>query len=186
MDLVKAHDHALDVTEAIVANVRPEQFGLPTPCDEFDVRTLLCHMIAGNERFAVVARGEPIESRPAMGSFTGDDAADAYRSSAAAVSAAWHDPAALERTARLPIGEVPGDVALAIHTVETIVHGWDLAKATGQPTDIEPELCAVAWEASKGIGTELRGPGRPFGPVVFVPPTASDTDRLVAWLGRQP
>jgi uncharacterized protein (TIGR03086 family) len=186
MDLVKAHDHALDVTEAIVANVRPEQFGLPTPCDEFDVRTLLCHMIAGNERFAVVATGEPIESRPAMASFAEDDAAAAYRSSAGAVSAAWHDPAALERPARLPIGEVPGEVALAIHTVETIVHGWDLARATGQPTEIEPELCAVAWEASKGIGDDLRGAGRPFGPVVFVPPTASDTARLVAWLGRQP
>jgi uncharacterized protein (TIGR03086 family) len=121
-----------------------------------------------------------------MASFAEDDAAAAYRSSAGAVSAAWHDPAALERPARLPIGDVPGEVALAIHTVETIVHGWDLARATGQPTEIEPELCAVAWEASKGIGDDLRGAGRPFGPVVFVPPTASDTARLVAWLGRQP
>ena len=186
MDLEKAHDHALETTEAIVMNVRPEQLALPTPCPEFDVRTLLRHMIAGNERFAAVARGEPIESRPVLGTFVGDDAAPAYRASAAEVSAAWHAPGVLERRVRLPIGEVPGDVALAIHTVETIVHGWDLAKATGQPTEIQPELCAVAWEATRGIGDDLRGAGRPFGPAVSVPPTASDTDRLVAWLGRQP
>ena len=186
MDLVKAHDHALDVTEAIVVAVRPDQFAFPTACPEFDVRTLLCHMIAGNERFAVVAKGEPIESRPVLGSFVDDDPAPAYRASAAEVSAAWHEPAALERRVRLPIGEVPGEVALAIHTVETIVHGWDLAKATGQPAEIGPELCAVAWEASKDVGDRLRGPGRPIGPVVFVSPSASDTDRLVAWLGRQP
>ena len=150
------------------------------------MRTLLRHMIAGNERFAAVARGEPIESRPVLGSFAGDDAAPAYRASAAAMSAAWHEPGVLERSVRLPIGEVPGEVALAIHTVETIVHGWDIAKATGQPTEIEPELCAVAWEATRDIGEELRGAGRPFGSAVSVPPTASDTDRLVAWLGRQP
>jgi uncharacterized protein (TIGR03086 family) len=186
MDLVKAHDHALELTEAIVAAVRPDQLALPTPCAEFDVRMLLGHMIAGNDRFTVVAKGGDIESRPAMATFDGDDPVRAYRGSAAAVSAAWHDPGAQERPALLPIGEVPGEVALAVHTVETIVHGWDIAKATGQPTEIEPELCAFAWEAAKGISDELRGPGRQFGPVVFVTPTASDTDRLVAWMGRQP
>jgi uncharacterized protein (TIGR03086 family) len=186
MDLVKAHDHALDLTAAIVANVRPEQLDLPTPCAEFDVRTLLEHMIAGNDRFAVVAGGEPIDSRPVLGSFDGDDPTAAYCASADAVSAAFHDPEVMERRMQLPIGEVTGDAAVTIHTVETIVHGWDLAKATGQPSEIEPALCAVAWEATRGIGDELRGAGRPFGPPVPMPPTASDTDRLVAWLGRQP
>ena len=186
MDLVKAHDHALDVTEAIVAAARPEQLALPTPCAEFDVRMLLGHMIAGNDRFVLVAHGEPIETRPVMASFAGDDATPVYRASAAAVSAAWHDPAAVERAVRLPFGEVPGEFALAMHTVETIVHGWDIAKATSQPPVIEPELCAVGWEAAKDSGEELRGPGRPFGPVVFVAPTAADADRLVAWMGRQP
>jgi uncharacterized protein (TIGR03086 family) len=186
MDLEKAHDHALETTAAIVANVRPEQLALPTPCAEFDVRTLLRHMIAGNERFAAVARGEAIDSYPPLGSFDGDDPAPAYLASAASMAAAFREPGVLERLVELPIGKVTGEVALAIHTVETIVHGWDIATATGQPTEIEPVLFAVAWEATRGIGDDLRGAGRPFGAEVSVPPTASDTDRLVAWLGRQP
>jgi uncharacterized protein (TIGR03086 family) len=88
--------------------------------------------------------------------------------------------------AELPIGAVPGVVALGMHVVETLVHGWDLAKATGQPTDIKPDLCAIAWDNVRGVNDDLRGAGRPFGPAVDVPGDASATDRLVAWLGRQP
>ena len=92
----------------------------------------------------------------------------------------------LERAFLLPLGEVSGRFAVGMHTVEAIVHGWDLAKATGQPTEIEPDLCAVAWQQCAGIDDSLRGPRRPFGPPVIVSPDASATDRLVAWLGRQP
>ena len=77
-------------------------------------------------------------------------------------------------------------MAIGIHTVETIVHGWDVATATGQPAEIEPALCAVAWEHCAGIDDSLRRPGGPFGPAVDVPADASETDRLVAWLGRRP
>ena len=85
-----------------------EQLALPTPCAEFDVRTLLRHMIAGNDRFAAVARGEPIESRPGHRRPSyGDDAAPAYRASAAAVSAAWHDPGVLERRCSCPSARCP-------------------------------------------------------------------------------
>jgi uncharacterized protein (TIGR03086 family) len=187
MDIIKLHDRALEATTAIVANVDPGQFGAPTPCDDFDVRALLNHMIGGNYRFVKIAQGEPGQAVPATGDFVRDDGPlTAYRESAAAVSEAWSDPVALERTAHLPFGDFPGAFALGIHTVEAIVHGWDLAKATGQPTEIDPELHAVAWEKSKDIDDSFRGPGRPFGPAVKAPACASDTARLMAWLGRDP
>ncbi len=86
----------------------------------------------------------------------------------------------------LPFGAVPGAVALGVHTVEAIVHGWDLARATGQPTELDPDLCAVAWQNAKNIDDSFRGPGRPFGPAVPARSGATDTARLMAWLGRQP
>lgn len=73
-----------------------------------------------------------------------------------------------------------------MHVVESLVHGWDLAEATGQPSDIDPDLCAVAWDNVQGVTDELRGAGRPFRPAIGVPDDAPAADRLVAWLGRQP
>jgi uncharacterized protein (TIGR03086 family) len=186
MELVKLHDRALEATTSIVANVDTSQFGAPTPCVELDVRALLNHMIGGNLLFIRVAAGEPGKAVPVTGDFVRDEALAPYRDSAEVVSRAWSDPSVLERTVHVPFGEVPGAFALGMHTVETIVHGWDLAKATGQPTELDPDLYAVAWQSCKDIDGSFRGPGRPFGPAVTPPAGASDTVRLMAWLGRQP
>ena len=186
MDIIKLHDRALEATTSIVANVDTSQFGGATPCAAFDVRELLNHMIGGNHRFVKIAHGEPGESVPATGDFVRNDALTPYRESAEAVSKAWSDPSVLERTAHLPFGDFPGAFAIGIHTVEVIVHGWDLATATGQATDLDPELYAVAWQNCKDIDESFRGPGRPFGPAVTPPADASDTARLMAWLGRRP
>ena len=109
-----------------------------------------------------------------------------YRESAEAVSKAWSDPAVLTRTVHLPFGDFPGQFGIGIHFVETLVHGWDLAKATGQPTTLDPELVAFAWENTKDLSDSFRGPGLPFGQPVDVPANVPATDRLVAWLGRTP
>jgi uncharacterized protein (TIGR03086 family) len=143
-------------------------------------------MIGGNYRFVKIAHGEPGQAVPATGDFVHDDALTPYRESAAALSEAWSDPAVLTRTVQLPFGDFPGAFALGIHTVEAIVHGWDLAKATGQASEIGADLHAVAWHHCKDIDETFRGPGRPFGPAVTPPPSASDTDTLIAWLGRRP
>jgi uncharacterized protein (TIGR03086 family) len=184
-EAIKLHDRALEATTLIIANIDASQLDLPTPCAHFDVRALLNHLVAGNLRFTAITRGEPAIAVPATGDFVVDDALTPYRDSASAVSTAWHDPALLTKPMQLPIGELPGSVALGIHTVEALVHGWDLAKATGQPTELDPDLCDVAWANCKDIDDSLRGPGRPFGPPVTPPPAASDTTRLMAWLGRQ-
>lgn len=186
MDLIELHDRALAATGDLVANVEAGQFSDPTPCPEFDVRALLSHLVAGNHRYVQIAHGEPATATPLAGDLVNDDALTPYKESAAAVSRAWSDPALLERTVQLPFGEFPGAFALGVHTVEGIVHGWDLATATGQPSELEPDLYAVAWRNTKDIDDSFRGPGRPFGPAVPVSPDATDTERLMAWLGRRP
>lgn len=145
LDPVEAHDRALEATAAIVAAINPGQLDLPTPCADFDVRALLGHLVGGNRRFVAVAHCEPAADVPPSAEVADDQWLDAYCETAAAVAAGWQDPALLEKPAMLPIGEVPGTLALGVHTVETIVHGWDLATATDQPATIDTELCEVAW-----------------------------------------
>lgn len=185
MDLVEAHDDALAATGEIVAGLDQSQLSLPTPCPEFDVRALLGHLVEGNHRLVAIAHGEPGTS-VALTADVPDDWLAFYTSSAAAVADAWRDPALLDETVELPLGEVTGTVALGVHTVETVVHGWDLAKATGQSTEVAPDLCAVAWRNVQSVNDDLRGPGRPFAAAVPVPADATATERLVAWLGRRP
>ena len=70
---------------------------------------------------------------------------------------------------------------------EILTHGWDLAQATGQPTERDPELACWALAGAKRIlPPEARGADVPFGPVVEVPPGAGPYAQLAAWLGRQP
>jgi uncharacterized protein (TIGR03086 family) len=186
MNVIALHDRALDALGTTIEKIDVAQLGDPTPCSEFDVRALLNHVIGGNLRFVAIAQGEPGASVPATGDFVTDDPVMPYRESAAALSKAWSDPAVLERTVQMPFGDFPGEFALGIHIVETVVHTWDLSKATGQPTELDPELCEAAWERTKDIDDSFRGPGRPFGQPVAAPPDATPTERLVAWLGRQP
>jgi len=71
--------------------------------------------------------------------------------------------------------------------VDTLVHGWDLARVLGLDATLEPSVAIAGLEVSRQIMTEaLRGPGEPFAAEVAVAASASPTDQLVAFLGRQP
>jgi uncharacterized protein (TIGR03086 family) len=83
--------------------------------------------------------------------------------------------------------KVPGRIALSGYVQEILTHGWDLARATGQPTELDPELASwVLAVAQRILPPEPRGGEIPFGPVLPVPPGAGLYAQLAAWLGRQP
>jgi len=88
----------------------------------------------------------------------------------------------------VPWGKVPGRIALSGYVQEVLAHGWDLATATGQPAEGDPELATWALAISKRILLpEIRGQeGVPFGSVVEVPADAGPYLQLAAWLGRHP
>ena len=191
MDIVYLHERALDETARLVDAVRPDQMGLPTPCSDWDVQALLAHLVGGNIRYAGVTRGEPIQRGPARGGgpsvdLLGDDPAGAYRRSAAAMDAAWRDPALLDRTFALPIGVLPGRAALTLHLVETVVHGWDVARATGQRPAFAPDVVRTAMQFTQASAPGDRPPGAAFAPSVPVADDLPEIDRLAALLGRTP
>jgi uncharacterized protein (TIGR03086 family) len=181
-------DRTLAQTEAIVARVRPEQATLPTPCASWDVRALVNHLVHDVRQFTAAVHGG--ESGPKDADVIGDDWAGAYRQAASALLAAWRRPGALEGTIRLPFGDFPATWRLGQQIADLAVHGWDVAKATGQPTDLDPEVGQFALDWSReNLKPEFRGDeasGRAFGPEVAVAADAALYDRLAGFFGRDP
>ena len=190
MDPRPLHRRAVAQTGTVVAAVTPDQFALPTPCTEYDVRALLSHIVGGLTRAALVGEGDPgALTRSAMADgVPGDGWPDAYRAAAARATAAWADDTKLDTLVEVPWGKVPGRFALAGYVQEVLTHGWDLARATGQETERDPELATWALVTAKRIlPPDIRGDaGVPFGPVVEVSPNAAPYAQLAAWLGRHP
>lgn len=181
MDEVDLLERAFEVAEAVVEKVDADQLGEPTPCDEWDVRALLSHLVLGNRRFAAQIEGDepPDPSRDPLGR----DHVKAFRASAEICEAAFRADGALERTYQAGIGEVDGTTFAMLRVVEAVVHGWDLAKATGQDTAFDPEVAEPALRFTRG---RLEGQPRPptFGPEQPTPPDSTPADRLAAYLGR--
>ncbi|MDQ6674034.1 MAG: TIGR03086 family metal-binding protein [Chloroflexota bacterium] len=187
-DPIALLSRALDQTGALVARVRPDQARLPTPCRAWDVRALINHVVHDVQQFTMMARGGQWAAQDT--DVIGDDWAGAYRQAAIALLAAWQQEGALDGTVQLPVGEVSGEWRVSQQIADLAVHGWDIARATGQATNLDPELAQVslAW-ARQNLQPQFRGAegsGRAFGAEVVVPEDAPVYDRLAGFFGRDP
>ena len=179
---------ALDQTQILIAAIRPDQAELPTPCVGWDVRQLVTHLAPGGLRnFMIAARGEVPDWQASAGD-PGDDWAATFASGARTLMEAWRQTD-LNRLMPVPGGgEAPLRSRADQQIAELAVHGWDLARATGQSIDLlDPRVAqhALAW-AQRMLRPEHRGPGRAFGTEVAVAEDASIQDRLAGWFGRDP
>lgn len=168
--------------QSLLAGVSDDQLDKPTPCDEFDVRTLAQHIGAVGMRAVALAETATVDGQP----FLADDfSAAAYAGTRERALAAW-DAAPLEREVTVPWGVVPGFAALGMYVNETLVHGWDLAVATGQTAEFpEPALPEGVLAVVKNVlPADFRGGEVPFGPVVEPREGAGPTERLANWSGR--
>ncbi len=180
------YQRALLHTGRIVVGVRPEHLTMPTPCRDWDVRLLLNHIIGGNYMCAEVAAGGRADSTGVMDDYTLPDPGSNYVASAEAVLAAWAAPGAMERRCHMSFGDIPAPAAVSIHFLDIVVHGWDLARATGQDTTIDADLAAEALDISHGLlSPELRETGV-FGPEIPISEDNPLHDRLAAFMGRRP
>src|SRR5580700_6038013 len=100
MDPLVAHQRAQDTFAHVLVNVTSDQLSSPTPCSEWDVKALIDHVIAGNQRVVERAGGQVV-SLP-------EDRVGAHRTSAQAAQETFAAPEALTRAYQLPIGELPG------------------------------------------------------------------------------
>ncbi|MFG2951185.1 TIGR03086 family metal-binding protein [Streptomyces adustus] len=173
---------------ALIKTVRSEQLTGPTPCAEFDVRTLLSHVVGGTRRIAVVGEGgDGLAVRPFADEVTDDAWTAAYDEIVVRVLAAWADDARLAAPVRVPWGEVPGRAALSGYVMELVAHTWDLSEALGRPLELDPELAEFALAAAhRALPEAERGAEFPFDSARPAPEGAGAYERLAAWLGRTP
>jgi uncharacterized protein (TIGR03086 family) len=180
---------ALDELDRLIAGTRSDQAGLPTPCASWTVRELVGHSITGLGNFATAASG----GTPQWGRAPeplGDDWHAAFGRARAGLDSAW---AATDLTARVPTlggGAAPLLSRADQQIAELAVHGWDLARATGQSSELDSAVAeyALRW-ARQNLRSEFRGSEeehKAFGPEVTAAADAAAIDRLAAWFGRDP
>jgi len=168
-------------TRAVLAVVEPDQLDAPTPCASWDVRALIDHVI-GSARWAAATIGAGGEATD------GDDGFLArYDASIAVAITAFEADGVGGRSVHLPFGEFSGAELLSLAATDQFVHGWDLARAIGHHTDLDPDLADdLLAQARVSILDSYRGPDGValFGPATTAPPGAHPADRLAAFLGR--
>jgi uncharacterized protein (TIGR03086 family) len=183
-DIVADLDRAVAAVQPLADRVTPAHLGDPTPCEGWDIRTLLNHVVTGNVWISTIVTGAPPPDRTQ--DHLGDNPAAAFRDSAAALSAAFRGREVMGTIYPSPIGEVPGSVLVHMRINEMLVHGWDLARALKTPADLPDDLVErtlAMWR--ERIGDSLRQPGGPFGAQQPVSDDAPAADRLAAFLGRK-
>jgi uncharacterized protein (TIGR03086 family) len=175
------------VLTGVLAKVTASELDGPTPCKSWTVRDLVNHIVGATHFFLGVVETDTMPGDVGRDYSAGDFNAE-FAANSARLLAAFSRDGLDEELMTLPSGTVPRSIGLWIAARELFIHGWDLAKATGQSTNLDPELAEWLLEAPlDAIPDKIRGDEPlPFGRMVPVPDDASATDRLVGSFGRQP
>ena len=177
----------------LVSGVEQSQAQDPTPCSEWDVRSLLNHLIGGLEFTAGCVAGNPPNIRVAEADSSYTDEPDvavlieAYHTVLDRVLQSASEPGALDGTANTPyFGEMPIGQIFIGTTMDQFIHGWDLAKATGQDNALDTELVEFAYGMLTSGFADMGRQAGFIGPEIAISEDASQQDRLIAYMGRQP
>jgi uncharacterized protein (TIGR03086 family) len=179
------HRQALDSTRTFIAGITADEWNNPTPCADWDVRALVNHIVTGNLWAAELATGRSISDvgERLDGDQLGDTPLQAYDDSASAAADAFEAPGALEAACAVSYGPVPGAVYAGHRFIDVLVHGHDIAVATGQTPALDAHLAEAAWEVIEPQLAGLQASGM-FGSAPDGPPPTEPQRRLLEALGR--
>jgi uncharacterized protein (TIGR03086 family) len=186
VDLPKVHEQALQHTGRYVAGVKDGQWNDPTPDDEWDVRALVNHVVSGNFWVTPLVSGKTIEEVGDRydGDVLGEDPVAAWTQSASEAATAFNAEGAMQAPCAVSYGPVPGEIYAGHRFIDVLIHGWDLAKATGQDTALPADLVEACFEVIEPQKDLLAASGM-FGSDVSVPEGADRQTQLLAELGRK-
>ena len=190
------HEPATAAVTRLLDGIADHQLSGPTPCTDTPVAALLDHLMGLSLAFTWAARKstavEGAGRQPGPGTAKAEHLDPDWRGQLPKrlqdLADAWHDPAAWEGMTEAGGLTMPGSVAAMVALDEVVLHGWDLARATGQPYDCDPASTAVVLEFVTQAARPEQAPMREglFGPVVEVPDDAPAFDRALGLAGRDP
>lgn len=177
---------AMTVTRGYIDAIRSDQWHAPTPCSKWDVKQIANHLISENLWAAELFQGKTIQEVGSRldGDLAGDDPATAYRDSVSLASAAVSSPGAMAAICHLSFGDYAGADYAAQLFMDTLIHGWDVAVATGQNTRLDPELVAAVMPIAEQVTGQFRSAGV-FGENLPVSAEADPQAKLLALVGRR-
>ncbi|MGZ5372975.1 MAG: TIGR03086 family metal-binding protein [Aeromicrobium sp.] len=177
-----------DLFEAKVTAVQPDQWSNQSPCDEWTARDVVGHII---DMHGVMLRplGRALSPAPALA----DDPLGAWKAARADIDRLLDDPESATREVDTPVGRMTAKQHVdEVASIDLVLHGWDLARATGQDDTIDPQEVVALWPALRDLPEKMYtpnafGPGIVvFGPKVDLPEDAPLQDRLLGAIGRDP
>ena len=167
----------LAACQAVLRRLTEDDLARPSPCTEYTVGEVGQHLVRSMVLLASVA-GERLGS-PAAGPLEGQVTATAE-----AALAAWRRRG-LDGTVAVGRSSLPASLAVEIIPLELLVHGWDIARATGSAIDVTPEVAGYVLSRARELVTDDKR-GRSFAVEVPVRASATVLEQLIAFTGREP
>ena len=172
----------------LLANVPDDRLGAATPCPAYTLGDLIDHVGGLSTGLAAAAekRTPDAVGRPGDARKLGDDWRTRIPRDLLALADAWRDPDAWSGMTQAGGIDLPGEVCGLVTLDELVVHGWDVARSSGQPFESEQPTLEAVHGFLATFDAPAAGEGGPFGPPVAVPDGAPLVDRVVGLAGRDP
>lgn len=183
MEPIEQLSYILPTLNATVDRIQTMQMNDPTPCSEFTVHDVLDHMIVLGGSFAYWFRGDEAPELKAPAVYGWVPAAE-FREVMDDLLDAVKSPGAMERLITTPMGEMPGETFARLVAFDGLIHGWDLAKSTGQGFEVPAAVICAVDDFARGALTPETRDGNRFKDATSAPEDADQLERLVAFSGR--
>lgn len=186
-DLAEIHRLASEALAAKVQRIGDDQWDLPTPNDEWNVRDLVQHLTYGASWVAPLLQGETLADvgDRYQGDLLGDDPKDAFRDASETAVEACLEPGAMQRTVDLSQGPTPAEDYILERIADLAMHTWDLSRAVGADDTLNPKVVEAGRRLLAERGELWRKAGA-LAPAVPTEPGAGPQTRFIAESGRDP
>ena len=183
-NVASLYERAAAGTRRYLSSVKTDQWGDPTPCDDWDVRTLVNHLVGGAGGVKTTFEGAAPQSSAGV-DLLGDDPLRSFDDAVAGAVGALSAPRALSKTLQTRVGETPATNFAFARMQEMLIHGWDLAVALGQDATLDEELVEAAYVRALENRARYRA-GTAFGPAEITPSDEATTQsKLLGILGHK-